>query len=184
MGFEIERKFLVRRDDWRQLVNDRISIRQAYLASSDKASIRVRIEEASAATLTVKSRPYQLRRLELEYPIPVLEAEALMRLRRGAVIEKNAPCGPLRRSLVGNRRVFWRECRSNRCGNRAAPRAPTHRIAGLDWRGSDGIAALLQQLVGGASVFFMAASARGRVDRKARINPKIAPARSIDRPAG
>jgi adenylate cyclase len=88
----------VRGYDWQRFVNDRTSIRQAYLASSDKASIRVRIEEESAATLTVKSRPHQLRRLELEYPIPVLEAEALMRLRRGSVIEKTrhvVPCGEL-----------------------------------------------------------------------------------------
>jgi adenylate cyclase len=98
MGFEIERKFLVRGDDWQQLVNDRTSIRQAYLASSDKTSIRVRVRQESAATLTVKSRPYKLRRLELEYPIPVLEAEALIGLRRGSVIEKTrhvVPCGDL-----------------------------------------------------------------------------------------
>jgi adenylate cyclase len=98
MSFEIERKFLVRGDDWQQLVNDRTSIRQAYLASSEKASLRVRIRQESAATLTVKSRPYKLRRLELEYPIPVLEAEALMQLRCGSVIEKTrhvVPCGDL-----------------------------------------------------------------------------------------
>jgi adenylate cyclase len=98
MSFEIERKFLVRGDDWQQLVNDRTSIRQAYLASSEKASVRVRIRQESAATLTVKSRPYKLRRLELEYPIPVLEAEALMQLRCGSVIEKTrhvVPCGDL-----------------------------------------------------------------------------------------
>ena len=41
-----------------------------------------------AATLTIKSRPAALRRLELEYAIPVLEAEALMQLREGSVIEK------------------------------------------------------------------------------------------------
>ena len=98
MSFEIERKFLVRGDEWQHLVNDRIAIRQAYLASSEKTSIRVRIKEKSAATLTVKSRPYKLRRLELEYPIPVLEAEALMGLRRGSLIEKTrhvVPCGDL-----------------------------------------------------------------------------------------
>jgi adenylate cyclase len=39
-----------------------------------------------------------LRRLELEYDIPVLEAEALMQLRQGAIIEKVRhviPCGDL-----------------------------------------------------------------------------------------
>jgi adenylate cyclase len=98
MSFEIERKFLVHGGDWQQLVNGRTAIRQAYLASSEKASIRVRIKEESAATLTVKSRPHSLRRLELEYAIPVLEAEALMQLRRGSVIEKMrhaVPCGDL-----------------------------------------------------------------------------------------
>jgi adenylate cyclase len=98
MSFEIERKFLVRGDAWQEFVNGRTSIRQAYLASSGKASIRVRIKESKAATLTVKSRPYSLRRLEMEYPIPVLEAEALIQLRQGAVIEKTrhvVPCGDL-----------------------------------------------------------------------------------------
>jgi adenylate cyclase len=88
MSFEIERKFLLRGDDWRDLATDRAPIRQAYLASEGKASIRVRIKGDSAATLTVKSRPHSLRRLELEYGIPVVEAEALMQLRRGSVVEK------------------------------------------------------------------------------------------------
>jgi adenylate cyclase len=50
--------------------------------------VRVRISDNRIATLTVKSRPPKLRRLELEYAIPILEAEALIALREGAVIEK------------------------------------------------------------------------------------------------
>jgi adenylate cyclase len=88
MSYEIERKFLLRGDGWRELVTARTSIRQAYLTSDGKASIRVRIKDDGAATLTIKSRPADLRRLELEYPVPILEAEALMPLRQGAVIEK------------------------------------------------------------------------------------------------
>ena len=88
MSFEIERKFLVRNNDWRELVSSQTTIRQAYLASSGKSSTRVRIRGNGTATLTIKSRPSDLRRLELEYPIPVLEAEALMQLREGSVIEK------------------------------------------------------------------------------------------------
>lgn len=98
MSFEIERKFLVRNDDWRALATRSTSIRQAYLASSHKSSIRVRIKDESAATLSIKSRPVDLRRLELEYDIPVLEAEALMQLRHGGVVEKMRyviPCGEL-----------------------------------------------------------------------------------------
>jgi adenylate cyclase len=88
MNFEIERKFLVRQDDWRGIATGCSRIRQAYLATNDKASIRVRIKDESVATLTIKSRGAELRRLELEYAIPVLEAEAMIPLRLGAVVEK------------------------------------------------------------------------------------------------
>ena len=88
MSFEIERKFLIAGNGWRDLVTREIPIRQAYLSSDGKASIRVRIKGDGAATLSIKSRPVDLRRLELEYPIPVLEAEALIPLRQGSVIEK------------------------------------------------------------------------------------------------
>jgi adenylate cyclase len=88
MNFEIERKFLTRIDEWRGFVTARIDIRQAYLEVNAKASIRVRIRDNSSATLTIKSRPSTLRRLELEYPIPVVQAEALIQLRQGIVIEK------------------------------------------------------------------------------------------------
>jgi adenylate cyclase len=88
MSFEIERKFLVHGDDWQRLATGRSSIRQAYLSSNGKASIRVRIKGDGTATLSIKSRPVDLRRLELEYAIPTLEAEALMQLRQGSVIEK------------------------------------------------------------------------------------------------
>jgi adenylate cyclase len=89
MPFEIERKFLVRSDTWRSLATGRYHIRQAYLASQGKASIRVRIRDSDGAALTIKSRTPERRRLELEYPIPVLEAEALTALRQGSVIEKD-----------------------------------------------------------------------------------------------
>jgi adenylate cyclase len=88
MSFEIERKFLVHGDEWQRLATGRSSIRQAYLSSNGKASIRVRIKGDGTATLSIKSRPVDLRRLELEYAIPTLEAEALMQLRQGSVIEK------------------------------------------------------------------------------------------------
>ena len=88
MSFEIERKFLVLGDGWKELATSQTFIRQAYLASDGKASVRIRTRNDHTATLTIKSRPVHLRRLELEYPIPILEAEALMQLRIGSVIEK------------------------------------------------------------------------------------------------
>lgn len=98
MNFEIERKFLLRDVAWQALVVKRKRIRQAYLSSNDKLSIRIRIVDDSTATLTFKSRGAALRRLELEYPIPVLEAEALIAMRDGAVVEKvrhDVPVGML-----------------------------------------------------------------------------------------
>jgi adenylate cyclase len=88
MSVEIERKFLVRDDTWRAQVAGRVAIRQAYLATDGKASVRVRVRDNNSATLSVKSRPASLRRLELEFPVPILEAEAMIGLRHGAVIEK------------------------------------------------------------------------------------------------
>ena len=88
VNFEIERRFFVRGNEWRQIEASRTVIRQAYLGVCSKASVRVRISNHNTATLTVKSRPAKLRRLELEYTIPTLEAEALMVLRQGSIVEK------------------------------------------------------------------------------------------------
>lgn len=88
MAIEIERKFLVCSDAWRGQVAGRVAIRQAYLATDGPASVRIRVRDNETATLTVKSRPASLRRLELEFPVPVLEAEAMIGLRHGAVVEK------------------------------------------------------------------------------------------------
>jgi adenylate cyclase len=95
MAFEIERKFLVVDDAWRHSVRDESYIRQAYLTGHDKASIRVRIRDNRAATLTIKSRGSDLKRLEFEYEIPVLEAEAMLPMRRGAIIEKRRAIVPV-----------------------------------------------------------------------------------------
>jgi len=86
MPFEIEREFLVRRDDWRTIATRKIRIHQAYLASDGKVSIRIRVKNDREATLTIKSRMAERRRLELEYPVPVLEAEALIALRWAALL--------------------------------------------------------------------------------------------------
>src|SRR6201996_5634423 len=100
MAFEIERKFLIVDDAWRHSVREESYIRQAYLTRQDEASIRVRIRDNRKATLTIKSRGADLKRLEMEYEIPVLEPEAMLPLRRGAIIEK-------RRALVPFQGHVW-----------------------------------------------------------------------------
>jgi adenylate cyclase len=88
MSFEIERKFLVRGDAWQTSAICHTKIRQAYLDSTAKISIRVRIKDDSSAILTLKSRSSKLRRREFEYAIPTLDAEELISLRRSHIIEK------------------------------------------------------------------------------------------------
>lgn len=98
MQIEIERKFLVTGEAWRPLVREVVRIRQAYVAITDRASVRVRITDASAARLTIKSASAGRSRLELEYPIPVDDAEALLALRVGAEVSKSrhrVPAGRL-----------------------------------------------------------------------------------------
>src|SRR5262245_13889899 len=88
MAIEIERKFLVRSEAWRTVATARASIRQAYLASGEGSTTRVRIKNAAEATVTIKSKRAELRRLEVECPISVLDAEALLSLRHSGLIEK------------------------------------------------------------------------------------------------
>jgi adenylate cyclase len=88
MAIEIERKFLVRCDAWRPHAIGEGSIRQGYLASGERSTTRVRIRNNEEATVTIKSKRAELRRLEVEYPISIFDAEALLSLRNSGLIEK------------------------------------------------------------------------------------------------
>jgi len=99
MAVEIERKFLVRGEAWRSLATSQASIRQGYLASGERSSTRVRIKNATDATVTIKSKRAELRRLEIEYAISLLDAEALLSLRHGDLIEKTRFIVPWRGHL-------------------------------------------------------------------------------------
>src|SRR5689334_1175972 len=88
MAIEIERKFLLRSNEWRASAVGSSRLRQSYLAQDGALSTRVRLVEGGAATLTIKSRKAGLKRLEFEFAIPAADAEALLALRQGAIIEK------------------------------------------------------------------------------------------------
>lgn len=79
MGQEIERKFLVAGESWRENVRSSVRIRQGYVARADAAVVRVRQIEGAAAFLTIKSTQPGLVRAEFEYEIPPADAEALLR---------------------------------------------------------------------------------------------------------
>jgi adenylate cyclase len=88
MAKEVERKFLVSGKGWRKRASRGKSIRQAYLAFTEAISLRVRTIGNDRAYLTVKSAQSGESRSEFEYPIPVADARALMKLRTGRLIKK------------------------------------------------------------------------------------------------
>ena len=92
MPEEIERKFLVASEGWRDAADGGRRLRQAYLARTDALVVRVRIadgtEDGTEATLTIKGVAPGRTRQEFEYPVPVEHARALMALALGRAIEK------------------------------------------------------------------------------------------------
>jgi len=78
MATEIERKFLVRDDSWRDAVESESRVIQGYLSEGGNATVRVRIK-GEAAYLTIKGRMQGISRSEYEYPIPVADAGAMLR---------------------------------------------------------------------------------------------------------
>ena len=77
MAIEIERKFLLASDDWRRDIERSIDMRQGYFCNTDRASLRVRIED-ERARIGIKSMTHAIRRIEYDYPVPVEEAEVML----------------------------------------------------------------------------------------------------------
>ena len=95
MAKEIERKFLVAGEGWRDRVARSRGLRQGYLAQTGKLAARVRILDDAEAVLTIKSAAPGTTRSEFEYPIPLADARALLELASGLVIEKRRHLVPL-----------------------------------------------------------------------------------------
>ncbi len=100
MGIETERKYLVRNDSWRKLVQTGVLIRQGYLCrTAEYTSVRVR-RMGDAAFLTVKSPRQSISRLEYEYTIPAAEADQMLELLcRKPLVEKYRYCIPAENGL-------------------------------------------------------------------------------------
>ncbi|MDZ8258054.1 CYTH domain-containing protein [Nostoc sp. ChiQUE01b] len=76
MAKEIERKYLVRGDSWRGLAEGSV-YRQGYIATQDKATVRIRIV-GEKSYLTIKGPNIKYSRLEFEYSIPVKDAQEIL----------------------------------------------------------------------------------------------------------
>lgn len=85
MPLEIERKFLVTGTAWRTPDGQRLV--QGYLNRDKARTVRVRIA-GPLAFLTIKGATTGASRAEFEYPVPLADAEALLALCEGPLIEK------------------------------------------------------------------------------------------------
>ncbi|HTT08540.1 MAG TPA: CYTH domain-containing protein [Gammaproteobacteria bacterium] len=81
MAEEIERKFLPKNDGWRRAVHKSTRYHQGYLRTGTDSgcSVRVRIE-GDEARLNIKSMTLGASRAEFEFPIPTMEARALLEM--------------------------------------------------------------------------------------------------------
>lgn len=92
MAREIERKFLLKNQDWKALAHKQTHFAQGYLNDitdkSSKSSVRVRIE-GDKANMNIKSLEIGLSRDEYEYEIPLEDGQKILAtLATGPVIEK------------------------------------------------------------------------------------------------
>ncbi len=86
MAVEIERKFRVTGDAWRN--DSGVLYRQGYLNRDKVRTVRIRIA-GGAAFLTIKGKSTGATRAEFEYPVPMDDAQALLALCDGPLIEKS-----------------------------------------------------------------------------------------------
>ena len=86
MGIEIERRFLVKNEEWRTKVILSKEFRQAYLnSSSDEWTVRIRIINNTQAYITLKSFINGSTSYEFEYQIPIQDAIELFNLSKNKI---------------------------------------------------------------------------------------------------
>jgi adenylate cyclase len=85
LAVEIERKFLVRGTGWKSAAA--VHIRQGYLNRDKSRTVRVRTA-GERAYLTVKGASVRASRAEFEYEIPMADAQEMLALCDGPIIEK------------------------------------------------------------------------------------------------
>ncbi|WP_348946565.1 CYTH domain-containing protein [Chitinibacter sp. FCG-7] len=79
MAIEIERKFLLKNSNWRDLVSNSTRIAQGYLNAEPARTVRVRVK-GEVGFLTIKGKNDGISRLEFEYPIPASDALDMLKL--------------------------------------------------------------------------------------------------------
>lgn len=88
MAEEIERKFLVTSDEWKSVMTSSKLLRQGYLSSNAKATVRVRTRDDTEAMVTIKGASRGMSRAEYEYEIPIEDAREMLLMAAPHVLEK------------------------------------------------------------------------------------------------
>lgn len=86
-NIEIERRFLLANDNWRQYAGEAQLLQQGYISVEKECTIRVRIIGENA-WLTLKGYISDISRSEYEYPIPLADAQHMMATLCPFVLEK------------------------------------------------------------------------------------------------
>ncbi len=87
MALEIEHKYLVRNTSYKEMDAECVKIRQGYLCKEPARTVRVRTWN-DKGFLTIKGLTTGDVREEFEYPIPYDDAEKLLSLCNGDILEK------------------------------------------------------------------------------------------------
>lgn len=87
MALEIEHKYLVTNDSFKNYTKETVYIKQGYLSRVPERTVRVRIIN-DKGYITIKGKNKGDVRLEFEYEIPLSDALELLKLAEGRVIEK------------------------------------------------------------------------------------------------
>ncbi len=87
MAQEIERKFLLKNNDWKKEVERSYAIRQGYLSLDPKRTVRIRIKDRKGI-ITIKGKTQGISRAEYEYEIPIQDAKELIELCHSPIIHK------------------------------------------------------------------------------------------------
>ncbi|MBQ9556862.1 MAG: CYTH domain-containing protein [Muribaculaceae bacterium] len=87
MGLEIEHKYLVKDDSYKQLASASSEIRQGFLSRDPERTVRVRTRDKKGY-ITIKGKGTGAAHPEFEYEVPLEDALQMMSLCKPPVIEK------------------------------------------------------------------------------------------------
>lgn len=106
-NMEIERKYLLADDSWKDLAVRSYDICQGYLSRDPDRTIRIR-QKGEKAFLTIKSRPNEngFAHFEFEKEVELSDAAELFKICLPGVIEKTRYIVPLEGELIAEVDVF------------------------------------------------------------------------------